>query len=204
MGGTADGGQAVGQEAPVDLVSVREAARVAGVTPSTVHAWIKSGRLPAQAAQHGRLVSLSAVHALRAAPDPQAPDEARPVSEVAPAVGVPPWRIAGWLRRGLLPSWRGRYGRLVLVEDVRALAQQRTTRLSAAGAATPMPADALFIRDVVRLSGVTKGRIYAWMRRGLLPFWPGTGTGQRVRLADVLALAERPGRALPPLPERES
>ncbi len=60
-----------------------------------------------------------------------------------------------------------------------------------------MPADALFIRDVVRLSGVTKGRIYLWMRKGLLPFWPGTGTGQRVRLADVTVLAERQERGLP-------
>ena len=117
--------------------------------------------------------------------------------------GVPPWRIAGWLRRGLLPSWHGRQGRLVLVEDVRALAQQRAARLSAAEAATPLPADSLFIRDVMRFSGVTKDRIYVWMRRDLLPVWPGPGIGQRVRLADVLALMERPGRALPSCRERE-
>jgi len=35
------------------------------------------------------------------------------------------------------------------------------------------------------------------MRKGLLPVWPGTGTGRRVRLADVTALAERQERGVP-------
>jgi len=67
-----------------------------------------------------------------------------------------------------------------------------------------MPAEVLSIRDAGRLSGVTESRIYTWIKRGLLPVWPGTGSGQRIRLADVLALVERPDHALPPRPERES
>jgi len=89
------------------------------------------------------------------------------------------------------------------VADVQNLAQQRAMTVAAAGESTPMPPDALFIRDVVRLSGVAKSRIYTWMRRGLLPAWPGSGTGRRVRLVDVVALAERPERARPPRPEGE-
>jgi len=192
------------QDAPEDLVSVREAAQAAGVTPRAVHGWIRSGRLTAQATHHGRLVSLSAVHALCVAPNPQAPDEALLVSEVAPAVGVATWHVKAWVRQGRLPNWQGRYGRLVLVEDVRALAQQRAALLAEAEAAPPTPSDALSVQAVARLSGVARGRIYSWVTRGLLPVWPGTGTGQRVRLADVVALVERPDRVLPPRPERES
>ncbi len=100
--------------------------------------------------------------------------------------------IEAWVTQGRLPSWHGRHGRLVRVADVQALAQQRDMMTAAAGDGTPMPPDALLIRDVVRLSGVTKSRIYLWMKKGLLPTWLVPGVGQRVRLADVVALAERP------------
>ncbi len=56
------------QEVPEDLVSVREAARVAGVTPSAVRIWIKSGRLTAQPSASGRQVSRAAVRALVGCP----------------------------------------------------------------------------------------------------------------------------------------
>ena len=69
---------------------------------------------------------------------------------------------------------------------------------------TPLPPDALSVRDVVRLSGVSESSLYIWMKKGLLPAWPVPGSGRHVRLADVVALMERPGRALPPCPERES
>ncbi len=185
------------QAVPADLVSVRDAAQAVGLTAPAVHHWIKSGRLTVQPGPGVRHVSLSAVRALCAAPDPQAPDEARLVSAVAPAVGVEPWRIAGWLRRGLLPSWHGRQGRLVRVADVQALAQQRAMAAAAAGASAPMPPDALSVRDAARLSGLSRDRLYTWTKQGLLPVWLAPGGGQRVRLADVTALAERHGRGLP-------
>jgi len=184
------------QDVPENLVSVREAAQAAGVTPAAVYRWIKSARLAAQPSPSGRRVSLAAVQALVTPPAPPAPADAVAIYEAVRLTDVSRSMIATWVKQGRLSTWRGRYGPLVRVEDVRALAQQRTTRLSAAGEATPLPADALFIRDVVRLSGVAKSRIYTWMRKGLLPVWPGTGTGQRVRLADVVALEERPGREL--------
>jgi len=40
MGGTAGGGQAAGQDAPEDLVSVRKAAQAVGVSVTSVHNWI--------------------------------------------------------------------------------------------------------------------------------------------------------------------
>ncbi len=127
MGGTADGGQTMGQDAPEDLVTVREAASAVGVTAPAVHAWIKRGRLTAYAPlpPQGRPVSLAAVRALCVAPDPQAPAEARQVYEVAPIVGLARWRIASWIRRGLLPSWRGPHGLLVCESDVRAVAHRQ-------------------------------------------------------------------------------
>ncbi len=126
MGGTADGGQTAPQDAPSDLVTVREAAQAVGLMSGAVRSWIARGMLPTQASRQGRRrVSLAAVRALCAAPEPQPPDEARLVSEVAPAVGVLTWRIVAWLRQGRLPSWRGPHGLLVCEGDVRALAQKQ-------------------------------------------------------------------------------
>ncbi len=75
--------------------------------------------------------------------------------------------------------------------DVQNLAQQRAMAAAAAGDGTPLPADALSVQDVGRLCGVTKGRLYLWIRQGLLPAWLVPGSGQRVRVADVVALASR-------------
>ncbi len=125
MGGTADGGQTVAQEAPEDLMTVREAAQAVGVTDSSVYSWIKSGRLTAYGPRRGRRMSLAALRALCAPLDPQTPSEALLVYDVAHAVGLPKGRIRGWARRGLLPSWRGRHGLLVREADVRALAQKQ-------------------------------------------------------------------------------
>jgi len=125
MGGTADGGQTAGQDAPEDLVRVREAAQAMGFSVASVNNWIKSGWLTALPSPRGRRVSMSAVRALRAPPDPQTPAEARPAREVARAVGLPSWRIVAWMRRGLLPSWQSRRGLLVREADVRAVAQHQ-------------------------------------------------------------------------------
>jgi len=125
--GKADGEQTAGQDAPEDLVTVREAAQAVGVTPQAVRGWINGGRLTAYAQSHpqGRRVSLAAVRALSAPRDPQAPPEAVLVYEVARAVGVPKGRIRVWVRQGLLPRWQSYHGLLVRAADVRALAQKR-------------------------------------------------------------------------------
>ncbi len=206
--GTADNGQTAGQDALSDLVSVREAARVAGVMPSMVHAWIKSGRLAAQPGAGVRLVSQAAVRALVAPrvsqaavralvapPDPHAPADAVAIYKALRLTDVTRSTVVAWVKQGRLPSWRGRYGPLVRVVDVQALAQQRAMTVVVAGDGTPLPAAALSIRDAARLTGVTKGRLYTWIRQGLLPAWLVPGSGQRVRLADVMALAARPERA---------
>jgi len=127
MGGAADGGQTAGQEAPVDLVSVPDAAQAVGVTDSTVQSWIRRGRLTAytQPFPQGRRVSLTAVRALSAPRDPQAPPEAVLVAVAARAVGLLRGRIRVWARQGLLPSWQSHRGLLVRPDDVRALAQKR-------------------------------------------------------------------------------
>ncbi len=197
MGGTADNGQTAGQQVPEDLVSVREAAQAAGVTPAAMYKWIKSGRITAQPSPSGRRVSLAAVQALVTPPAPPAPADAVAIYEAVRLTDVTRRHIETWVTQGRLPRWRGRYGPLVRVADVQNLAQQRAMAAAVGRNDTPMPPDALLIRDVVRLCGVTKSPIYLWMKKGLLPVWPGTGTGQRVRLADVLALAERQGQALP-------
>ncbi len=125
MSGTADGGQAAGQEAPEDLVRLREAAQAVGVTPSTVYGWIKVGRLTAQPGPGVRRVSLTALRALCAPLDPQTPPEALLVYEAARAAGIRKGRIRIWARQGLLPSWQSHHGLLVRAEDVRALAQHQ-------------------------------------------------------------------------------
>ncbi len=126
MGGTADGGQMAGQEAPEDLVTVREAAQAAGVTDSSVQSWIRRGRLTASAQPlRGRRVSLAAVRALSAPRDPQAPPEAVRVTVAARAVGLPPWRVRNWARQDLLLSWQSYHGLLVRPDDVRAVAHRQ-------------------------------------------------------------------------------
>jgi len=186
------------QAAPWDLMTVREAAQAVGVTPDAVQNWIKSGRLTAQPSPSGRRVSLAAVQALVAPPDAHAPADAVAIYEALRHTDVSRRNIETWARQGRLPRWRGRYGPLVRVADVQALAHEHTVP-----GGPPLPPDALLIRDAARHAGVTKGCIYVWMKKGLLPAWPAPRSGQRVRLADVLALAERTGRPGPPRPEGE-
>jgi len=190
------------QAVPADLVRVREAAQAVGVTPAAVYKWIKRGQLAVQPSSSGRRVSLAAVQALVPPPAPPAPADAVAIYEALRLTDVTRRHIETWVTQGRLPSWRGRYGPLVRVADVQNLAQQRAMAAVAGRNDTPLPADALSVRDAVRLSGVTKSRIYLWMRKGLLPVWPGTGTGRRVRLADVVALASR--YSVSPTPGGES
>jgi len=185
------------QAAPADLVSVREAGQAAGVTATAVYTWIKRGQLAFQPSPSGRRVSLAAVQALIPPPAPPAPADAVAIYEALRLTDVTRRHIETWVTQGRLPRWRGRYGPLVRVADVQNLAQQRAMAVAVGRNDTPMPADALSVRDVVRLSGVTKGRIYTWIKRGRIPAWPGTGGGQRVRLADVVAQAAQYDRVLP-------
>ncbi len=197
MGGMADGGQTAGQDALSDLVTVREAAQAAGVMPSMVHSWIKRGRLAAQPGAGVRLVSQAAVQALVPPPDPPVPADAVAIYEAMRLTDVTRRHIETWVTQGRLPSWRGRYGMVVRVADVQNLAQQRAMAAAAGRGSMPLPADARLIREAARLAGVDTGRLYSWIKRGLLPVWPGTGTGQRVRQADVLALSFSQGQGLP-------
>ena len=189
---------------PEDFVRVREAAQAVGVTTTTMHRWISRGRLTVQSAPGVRRVSLAAVQALVAPPDPHTtPADAVAIYEALRLTDVSRRTIVAWVKKGWLPSWDGRHGLLVRVEDVRTLARQRAALDSVAGAATPLPSDSLPIREAALQAGVSRASLYHWGRRGLLSLWPGTGTGQRVRLADVVTLAQSPGRALPPRPDRE-
>lgn len=191
------------QEAAEDVVSVREAARAVGVTVAVLAAWIAGGQLTAQAASHGRRVSLAAVRALRPPHDPQIPAEALLVSDAARVVGVSRERIMSWTRRGLLPSWQGRHGCLVREADVHALAQQRAVPAAAAGTDPVPPAALLLIGDAARLTGVSRGCLYTWVKKGLVPAWPEPGRGRRVRFADVMAQAEQQRRTRSLRPRRE-
>jgi len=183
------------QESPEDLVTVREAAQGLGISVATIYSWIRRGRVAVSPGPRGWRISVAAAQALAAPPHPATPADAVALYEAIRLTGASRHRIVVWVKQGLLLSWRGPHGRLVRVADVRALAQQL---LGAGG--PPMPPDARLIREAARHAGVDTGRLYKWAKRGLLPVWPGSGTGQRVRLADVLALAQRPGRALPRKP----
>ncbi len=191
------------QAFPVDLVTVREAAQATGGTLSAVYKWIKRGQLAVQPSASGRRVSLAAVQALVPPPAPSAPADAVAIYEALRHTDVTRRHIETWVKQGRLPRWRGRSGPLVRVADVQALAQQRAMTVATVRNDTPMPADLLSVRDVVRLTGVTKGRIYPWIRQGLLPAWLVPGSGQRVRQADVMTLAERLGRGVPSKPGSE-
>jgi len=142
-------------------------------------------------------VSLVAVQVLVPPPAPPAPADAVAIYEVLRLTDVTRKTVVTWVTQGRLPRWRGRYGTVVRVADVLTLAQQRAMTVTAVRNDTPMPPGALSIRDVVRLSGITKGRLYSWVKQGRIPAWPGTRGGQRVRLADVVAQANTYDRVLP-------
>jgi len=190
------------QPVPENLVSVREAAQAVGVMPTTVHSWIKRGQLAVQPSSSGRRVSLAAVQALVPPPAPPVPADAVAIYEALRLTNVTRRNIETWVKQGRLPRWHGHYGTVVRVADVQALAQQRAMMTAATEGSLPMPADACLIREAARRAGVSRGRIYSWVKRGLLPVWPGSGTGRRVRLADVVALASR--YSVSPTPGGES
>ncbi len=191
------------QTVPLDLVSVREAAQAIGLTPTTVHSWIQRGRLTVQPGAGVRRVSLAAVRALVAPPDPATPADAGSIYEALRLTDVTRRHIETWARQGRLPSWHGRYGMIVRVADVQNLAQQRAMAAAAGRESTPLPADARLIREAARLAGLSSDRLYSWIKRGLLPVWSGSRAEQRVRQADVLALADLSRRSLPLTPQRE-
>jgi excisionase family DNA binding protein len=112
---------------PEDLVTVAEAARLAGVSPATVQRWIRRALLPAHATPQGRRVSSAAVRAV--ATDFAHPIDVASEDYVLPFVaarltGVPRHRISYWSMIGKVASTPGRYGRLVRLADVQALATE--------------------------------------------------------------------------------
>jgi len=175
------------QPVPENLVSVREAAQAVGVMPTTVHSWIKRGQLAVQPSSSGRRVSLAAVQALVPPPAPPVPADAVAIYEALRLTNVTRRNIETWVKQGRLPRWHGRYGTVVRVADVQALAHEHTVP-----GGPPLPPDALLIREVALQAGVSRSRISLWMKKGQLPARPVPGSGQRVRLVDVVALAERP------------
>ncbi len=186
------------QPVPEDLKSVWDAAHAVGIDVTTLYGWIRQGRVAMYPGPHSRLVSRAAVQALAPSPNPGTPADALAVYEAIRLTGASRTRIVAWVKQGRLVSWRGPHGRLVRVADVLALAQP-----PAPGGGPPMPPDACLIREAARRAGVSRNQVYSWIARGLLPVWPGSGTGRRVRLADVLALAELSRRSLPLTQQRE-
>ena len=102
-----------------DEETVREAARVAGVTKDRVHTWIRRGQLPAHADQAGRLVSVAAVRALTEAavqprPTPAPREVPRDAADYVPPfmaarlLGVPGWRVSSWGTTGKVATRPGR------------------------------------------------------------------------------------------------
>jgi len=209
-------------QTPPDALPIFAVTRAAGVPRALIASWMRWGLLPTWEGRHGALLRVADVRALaqqrgrlplsdeagedavaRNDSSPAAPADLMSVGEAARAVGVTPTAVHTWIRRGRLPVQPGPLGRRVSLADVRALASQHPAPVqTTARADAPMPADALVLRDAARQSGVTARRISAWATRGLLPVWRGRGGRHCVRLADVVALAERPGQALPPRPER--
>ncbi len=113
------------QLAPDDLVSVREAAALAGLSRMTVNTWIRKGYVSAEGLLGERRVSLAAVRARVTPPDPHAPTDARSLLSVASQAGVSEAAVRYWIQRSLLPSWRGQRGMVIRLADVQALAEQR-------------------------------------------------------------------------------
>jgi predicted N-acetyltransferase YhbS len=111
---------------PRDLVTVREAAQQAGVTIDRVHKWVHRGAVPASPGRHGQLVSVAAVCAQRDALAPP-PDSAAYVLPFVAArqLGLRAAHVHYWVSRSTVASTPSRYGRLVRLADVQALAAQR-------------------------------------------------------------------------------
>ncbi len=123
------------QQASDDLVLVKEAARDTEILISWIYRWIKRGELAAQKTPSGLVVSLSAVRRLVAADTSTAPLPAlsgadatdwMPVLQAAMVAGVSRATLHWWVRKGLIPTQRGRYGTLVRPGDVRALATRHS------------------------------------------------------------------------------
>ncbi len=118
------------QQASDDLVLVKEAARDTEILISWIYRWIKHGELAAQKTPGGQVVSLTAVRRLVAADTSTAPlpafseadaTEWLPVLQAAIVACVSRATLNRWVRKGLLPTQRGRHGTLVRPEDVQAM-----------------------------------------------------------------------------------
>jgi len=210
-------------QTPPDALPIFAVARATGVPRALIASWMRWSLLSTWEGRHGALLRVADVRALaeqrgrlrrsdevgedavaRNDTRPAAPADVMSVREAARAVGMTPSAVQTWIRRGRLSAQPGPLGRQVSLADVQAIASQRPAPVrTTAMADTPLPADALVLRDAARQAGVTARRLSTWATRGLLPVWRGPGGRHCVRLADVVALAERPGRALPPQPERE-
>jgi hypothetical protein len=114
-------------------MTVREAARHAGVSPARVYHWIERGLLAAQQGRYGLLVSYADVRAVAAArAQPGAPAGPREVPDdeaeymlpylAARRLSVRAYRVHNWLRTGKLASLPSPHGRLVRLADVQEMA----------------------------------------------------------------------------------
>jgi predicted site-specific integrase-resolvase len=124
-----------------DLMPVRKAARLAGVSHETVYTWIRQGLVsPAGSSRGGLLVSAAAIRAEADARRAGAwaayvPPGARELPDgdddagecmlpwvAARAVGLPAFRMHAWIRQGKVPYRPSHHGRLVRLLDAQAVA----------------------------------------------------------------------------------
>ncbi len=122
---------------PDDLVPVREAAAVAGVSLPRLEGWVRYGHLVTWPSRgKGQLVSLAAVRGLMTTPPVRLtemqPAAWRSVYTAAQLAGVESYEVYGWIEEGRLSSQRGPRGPRVRLGDVQTLASEQRTRLAPA------------------------------------------------------------------------
>src|SRR5437660_1631756 len=112
------------------------------------------------------------------------------VAEAAQRAGVSPERVYHWIHRGKLTSQRGRYGQLVSLAAVRALAETPVPPRSPREPREVPGDEAEYVTPTAgaRLTGLRRARVSNWARVGMVATKPGP-YGRLVRLVDVQALA---------------
>ncbi len=123
---------------PDDLVPLREAASLAGVSVHRLERWVQYGHLsswPSRGA--GRLISLAAVQTLVATPPARVESVQtaawRSVFTAAQFAGVETHEVYRWIEDGRLSSRHGRPGLRVCLADVQALANEQRGRVATTG-----------------------------------------------------------------------
>jgi DNA-binding transcriptional MerR regulator len=199
---------------PEALVTVREAAQLVGVTPDTMWRWLQRGLLPAQPSTQGRLVSPAAVRAVAAAlghPTEGVLDGYVPPFVANRQFGLNAMQVRRWAYTGKVASKPGRYGQLVRLVDVQALAEAHASEhqpdASSEGRGVALgaddPRDLVTVDEAAQLAGVSPVTVQRWVARGYVPTQPHTH-GRLVSLVAVRALAAAGvARACPSAAPRE-